>query len=87
MKLRILKSEYHRNGVGGAGFYAVLFTDSDYPYKTFIASLFEEKTFCSVFCLEELVKSNIQFGSNSWRGDVYEYKLRPLLEEFKKRAQ
>ena len=51
--------------------------------KKMVAVLFEENSHCAVFDIGELVKENIEFAQgNSWRGDVYETALHPLLDEY-----
>lgn len=82
-KVTIVDASFHRNGIGGAGFYAILFNDAD--WGRMIASLFDKPGHCAVFNLDELGKQNIQFAmGNSWRGDEYEAKLRPALEAWLK---
>lgn len=82
-KLNIIKASYHRNGISGEGFYAVIFKDDDFPNLTFIASVFDESGYCSVYAIEELEKHNIEFAKgNSWRGDDFQFKLRPLIEQY-----
>jgi hypothetical protein len=77
-KIKIVSASYHRNGVGGVGFYAILFDDS--KEGRMVASLFEENGYCAVYKVDELGKNNIEFAQgNSWRGDVFEHELRPAL--------
>lgn len=79
LELRIIKASYHRNGVGGMGFYAILFNDKE--HGDMIASLFDEPGYCAVYMLQGLAAHNIEFANgNSWRGDRYEDALRPLLD-------
>ena len=41
MSVELLGADYHRNGVGGAGFYTALFTDNEHnPGHTFLATMF-----------------------------------------------
>jgi hypothetical protein len=81
MKLSIIAADYHRNGVCGAGFYAVIFNDPE--QGRMIATLFAEPGHCAVYKLSELEKENIAFaGGNSWRGDRYADALRPKVAEF-----
>jgi hypothetical protein len=80
MELKIVDVSWHRNGVGGTGFYAVLFDDAE--EGRMVASLFDEPSFCAVYKVELLAKNDVAFGSNSWRGDRYEEALRPLVESF-----
>ncbi len=79
-KLKIVSASFHRNGIGGAGFYAILFDDKE--HGRMIASLFDEPGCCAVYNVEELAKGNVAFANgNSWRGDHYESALRTLLKE------
>ncbi len=87
MKLRIVDASWHRNGVCGVGFYAILFEDLDEDVspidKLKIASLFDEPGYCAVYSVGRLEERNVAFArGNSWRGDQYAAVLRPLLEEF-----
>jgi len=84
MKLKILKASFHRNGVAGIGFYAIIFKDIE-EKRIMIASLFDESGYCAVYDIDELQKHNIEFANgNSWRGDDYESELKPLLKKFLK---
>lgn len=84
MELKITAASWHRNGIGGVGFYAILFDDLT-EKKKMIASLFDESGYCAVYDVAQLAEGNIEFANgNSWRGDQYEAALRPLLEEFLK---
>jgi len=41
MSVELISAAYHRNGVGGAGFYVALFTDKvENPGRTFLATMF-----------------------------------------------
>jgi len=81
MKLQIIEASFHRNGIGGEEFYAILFKDLAIK-QTMIASLFDEAGYCSVYSINELSNGNIAFAmGNSWRGDLYEAELRPLLKQ------
>ena len=81
MDLNIVSASFHRNGIGGEGFYAIIFDDAE--HGRMIASLFDEAGYCAVYKISEIEKGNIGFAmGNSWRGDMYESELRPLLKEF-----
>ena len=83
MKIKIKDASFHRNGIAGVGFYAILFTDEE--NGEMIASLFDEEGYCAVYKVSELAKGNIQFANgNSWRGDHFENELRKQLFEFMK---
>ncbi len=88
MKLSVKNVSWHRNGICGEGFFAVLFADpeqqGDEKKGNMVASLFDKPGYCSVYNLPLLEKGDIAFGSNSWRGDVYEAELRPLVEKWLK---
>jgi hypothetical protein len=75
---------WHRNGVSGEGFYSILFHYK--PEKVdMVASLFDEAGYCAVYSIPELIKGNIAFANgNSWRGDEFEYILRPAVNNFLK---
>ena len=47
MKLNIAKASFHRNGIGGVGFWAILFHDSE--HGDMIASLFDEAGYCAIY--------------------------------------
>ncbi len=82
MNLTIQDVSFHRNGIGGMGFYVVLFRDNE-EKEDMIAALFDETGYCAVFAIDELVKKNIKFAhGNSWRGDVYAGELRPLVNKW-----
>jgi hypothetical protein len=89
LDLKIIEASWHRNGIGGAGFYAIIFDDAE--EGRMIASLFdipddEHGVVCAVYNVDELAKGNISFANgNSWRGDRYEHALKPLLEEYLER--
>jgi hypothetical protein len=81
MKLKIIEASYHRNGIEGMGFYAILFNDKE--NGKMLAHLFDEEGYCAVTKVKELSKDNIAFAcGNSWRGDVFEASLRPLLNKY-----
>ena len=86
MKLTIEKIAYHRNGVAGEPFKAVVF---QYDGKKMIGIRFEDgapdsigfsNPRCAVFDLELLAQGVIEFGENSWRGDQFADELDKLLE-------
>ena len=81
MKLNVQSVAWHRNGVGGVGFYAVLFRDQE-KERDMVASLFDEPGYCAVYDVGLLAKGSVKFAENSWRGDVYEAALRPLLKAY-----
>ena len=82
MNLKITDIAWHRNGVCGVGFFAILFDDLE-EKKKMIASLFDEPGYCAVYDVGQLEEGNIKFAmGNSWRGDVYEVALKPLIKSW-----
>ena len=78
---KVHQIEWHRNGVGGVGFYAILF-DGTGGNRMF-ATLYDEPGYCSVLSVPELSdpKVGVTFGQNSWRGDRYEGELRKAVDK------
>ena len=80
MNVKIKEIAKHRNGVGGAPFYVVLFSD-DEAGKNMMGIVFDEKNHVAVLDVDMLADGNIAFGDNSWRGDRYEPYLREAIAE------
>ena len=81
-KIKLIKQDHHRNGIGGASFNVILFEDTD--GATMLGIVFDNNDnspdgYCAVFDLDLLSKQVIEFVENSWRGDDYEEALRALL--------
>jgi len=72
---------HHRNGVMGTGFYSVLFSvkDSSMRGVTLHASVFPERGHVAIHDVALLASGEVAFGTNSWRGDVYEPELREAI--------
>lgn len=75
MKLKLISTSHHRNGVCGAPFNVSLFEDEDGSTK--IAVDFGEDSL-AVLQVDKLAAGDIAFGSNSWRGDRYSDSVRKL---------
>ncbi|MGL6075447.1 MAG: hypothetical protein ACRC8S_14930 [Fimbriiglobus sp.] len=78
MKLHFDTIAYHRNGISGAPFHAILFCDED--EGRMLGIVFEKANHVAVIHLEKLALNNVAFGENSWRGDRYETLLREAIE-------
>lgn len=78
MQLTVRQIQYHRNGVGGAPFYVLRFTDAE--EGDMLGVVFDEPHHVAVFHLGRLAGRDIGFGSNSWRGDRYEPHLRRAVQ-------
>lgn len=77
MAIKINSIAYHRNGVCGEGFHAVLFKCPD--NGEMVATVFDEAGQCAVLQLAGLAAGTVAFGENSWRGDHYEDELRAAI--------
>lgn len=82
---KLIKLEHQRNGVTGVGFYVALFDMVDDDGKTvrMVAVTFDDKSqvFTAGFNVKKLAEGEIEFGKNSFRGDVlYEYMRQWILQ-------
>lgn len=83
--MKVTKVAYHRNGVGGIGFYVVLFENQENGdrLRYFVATIFPEQGAVSVLDIHETESGNIEFANgNSWRGDYYESRLRDAIHAY-----
>lgn len=94
--------QYHRNGVGGNGFYVMTFQwdrgeDCAPRILPMIATIFPEhdssgdlaNTFwgnIAVFRRDLIGQGNIEFGVNSWRGDRFELWCRDQVLSFSRKT-
>ena len=79
VRIKIVDSAFHRNGICGAPFHVVLFHDISDENTRKIAILFEEPHHCAVLDVAKLAEGRIAFGVNSYRGDNFEPALRRVL--------
>jgi hypothetical protein len=84
MEIKILSADYHRNGVGGNGFWAVIFDATALGVtRRMVASIFpHDRMNCAVFQIDKLAAGNVKFIENSWRGDVFSDHLADALPAF-----
>lgn len=76
---KILAKDHHRNGVSGTPFNIALFKDT--IGDTLVGIVFDDNPgCCAVLNVELLSKGVIEFGINSYRGDVFQVEL---AESFK----
>lgn len=71
---------HHRNGGGGASFWVVRFIDG--AHRLMLAVVFDAPHHVAVFESASLAAGDIEFGSNSWRGDGYEPHLRAAIRTY-----
>jgi hypothetical protein len=64
-----------------AAFHVVLFDDRCNDGRRMMAIVFEEDGHCAVLDVAKLAAGDIKFGSNSWRGDEYHWRLRNAIDE------
>jgi hypothetical protein len=85
MEIKIKKIAHHRNGVGGNGFYVVLFSwkEEGTHKRNMQGIIFNGRGNCAILDVDEMVKCNIDFAmGNSWRGDHFESDLRKAIKEY-----
>lgn len=63
MNLRIETVQYHRNGIPGEPFHALVFRDPD--EGRMLGVVFAEPRHVAVFHLDKLAAGNVAFGVNS----------------------
>ena len=89
--IKVLAIDYHRNGVGGTGFYVVLFTIPNNPYETMLAVSFEREDAelkqyhegeIAILSVEKLADKNIEFRENSYRYEFFEKEIKKAIKEF-----
>jgi len=82
---KVIKSDWHRNGVGGEPFHVAIVEEDDGSKKLVV--LFGERYYTAVFDLDLLARGVIEFGENSWRGDDYDDRLRDeIIDDFAYRS-
>jgi hypothetical protein len=91
LRITIKELSWHRNGVGGKGFYAIHFIDHDqtgsvnkdgeFRDAEFFGIVFERESYCACIQLNQPGDFTVQFGINSWRGDTYKPYLRKAINE------
>jgi hypothetical protein len=82
MKLHIIDIAFHRNGIAGAPFHAIIFRDSGPESSLKAGIVFEQPYHTAILDIAKLADGDIGFGSNSWRGDRYEPHLRNAISNF-----
>ena len=72
-----IKIDHHRNGVSGQPFYIGIIRDADNSKKLIIQ--FDDSRDTAVLDMGLLKKDIIEFGVNSWRGDLYQERFRAMI--------
>jgi hypothetical protein len=73
---------YHRNGISGEGFHVVTFRHGQEPM---VAVVFDGEGQVAIFNRDMLRDGVITFGTNSYRGDVFEPFLRAAVTAYQNR--
>ena len=72
MELTLRSIAYHRNGISGMPFHAVLFTERrNGAEHDLVATVFDADCRVAVLDVGLLASGTVEFGVNSWRGDRY----------------
>lgn len=87
MKLDIETIARHRNGICGAPFHVVLFQDTSTEPSRKVAITFDAPYHVAVLDVGKLSAGDIAFASNSWRGDLYEPRLRKAINASEEECQ
>lgn len=74
--MKIIKKDHHRNGVSGEPFEVAIVEENG---ERMLVVMFPEKCHTAAFNIDLLAKGDIEFGSNSYRGDYFESALRNQL--------
>ena len=82
VKIKILEINFHRNGVAGNGFHAVLFKHGrGKSAQKMLGIVFLERGNIAVIDVGLLATEEGVGDGNRWCGDVFEDALRAALEE------
>ena len=81
MQLTILHLAFHRNGICGAPFHAVVFEGDGPEPSVKLGIVFDAPDHVAVLDVTLLAAGDVAFGSNSWRGDRYEPALRAAIRQ------
>lgn len=79
IRVKLIDMAHHRNGICGAPFHVFLFDDVEDENTRKVGILFDNPYHCAVLDVAKLAQGTIAFGFNSYRGDVFEQALRPLI--------
>ncbi len=83
MAIEIRDVAYHRNGIAGLPFYAVLFNDTDAGMFNQVATIDEDGKDCRVINAGMVVTAG-EIGTrhmNKWRGDRYLHEIKEAMRE------
>lgn len=81
MKIKVVNLDYHRNGVAGEPFHAVVFRDTGPDASVKLGVVFDRIGHVAVFDIAKLADCDVECVSNAWRGDYYEPALRRAVEK------
>lgn len=78
---KLIKTEYHRNGLISTAYNVIIFKDDDGSKKIGIIFDTDDEHCIAVFNKDLLDKDIIEFGKNSWIGDNYSDDLKKMIEK------
>ena len=82
-RIRVDEVAFHRNGISGEGFHAVLFREREgRHWRKFLATVFKEPGAVSVICVDLLPEHGVSSANNAWCGDHYEPHLRRAVADY-----
>lgn len=83
--IKITNIAYHRNGIIGTSFYAVLFHYKALgKQRNMLGIVFEEPHHCAFVCTDLLNdrEQGVDFGHNSFRCEFFEKEIRQAIKEY-----
>lgn len=72
-EMKVIAESHHRNGVCGEGFSVRIV--EEYDRRMLVVTFDSDSMRTAVFDIDLLQKNDVEFGSNSWRGDQYAWDL------------
>jgi len=90
--LKLKSLAYHRNGVGGEGFFVAIVEEKEGREKRNMMVIrfpdIDDKVgaiVCAAFDTSLIGKGNIDFGVNSWRGDHYASFMDDAIKDYNRK--
>jgi hypothetical protein len=87
MNITVFNIGHHRNGIDGAPFHAIVFRDEGPETSVKLGIVFDTSSHVAVLDIAKLADCDVEFASNSWRGDVYEPPLRKAIKDYRRTGE
>jgi hypothetical protein len=81
MNITVIEIASHRNGIDGPPLHAIVFRDAEDKSSVKPGVVFDKPWHIAVFDIGKLAECDVEFGSNSYRGDRYESQLRDAVKK------